>query len=130
MRTLMLAAAFASVVASQMAVAQPAPPPRPNSCFFVNQFQGWRAPDTKTIIIRTNVHNYYRLGLSNECPELRWANAHLVLNVRGPSTICSPADWDLKVSTQPNGYSVGCIVKTMEPMTQEEVDALPKGYKP
>ncbi len=131
MRTLMLAAAFAGVAVSQMAVAQPAAPQKPyNSCFYVTQFEGWRAPDTKTIIIRTNVSRYFRLGLSHECPALKWPDAHLVMNVRGPNTICSPVDWDLKVSTNPNGISMPCIVQTMTPMTPEEVNALPKGYRP
>jgi hypothetical protein len=52
------------------------------------------------------------------------------MNVRGPNTICTPVDWDLKVSTNPQGITMPCIVKTMEELTPAEVSALPKGTKP
>ncbi|HWU26648.1 MAG TPA: DUF6491 family protein [Rhizomicrobium sp.] len=128
MRVLLLAATVFSVAVSQMAGAQPAP--QNNSCFFVTQFEDWKAPDTRTIVIRTTFKRYYRLGLSHECPRLKSPDVHLVINVHGPNTICSPLDWDLKVSSLPLGFASPCIVQSMTPMSPQEVEALPARYRP
>jgi Family of unknown function (DUF6491) len=123
-----LAGAAAS---AQPADQTPAPPAQTvRSCFFVNEFDSWRAPDANTIFIRTNVSRYFRLDLAQACPSLLWPDTHLIMNVRGPNTICSAVDWDLKVSSGIHGIPVGCIVKTMSPMTADEVAAIPKKFKP
>jgi hypothetical protein len=121
----------AVTVSAQPADQTPAPSAQPaRSCFYVNEFDGWRAPDAKTIYIRTSVSRFYRLDMAQACPSLLWPDTHLIMNVRGPSTICSAVDWDLKVSSGINGIPVGCIVKTMTPLTAEEAAAIPKKFKP
>jgi hypothetical protein len=122
---------FAASVVST-AGAQPADAPKRDRCFFVNQFENWRAPDNKTIYIRTTVSRYYRLDLAQTCSELQWPGAHLVMNVRGPDTICTALDWDLKVSTDPgiHGMAVPCIVKSMTELSPDEAAAIPKKFKP
>ncbi len=127
--TLVLSALLAGSIGAQ---AQPGPshPANNPSCFFVNQFQNWRAPDARTIYVRVNIDRYYRLDLSRECPALRYPGAHLIMNVRGPSTICSAVDWDLKVNMGKRGISEPCIVRTMTPLTPAEAAAIPKRFKP
>jgi hypothetical protein len=114
------------------AAAQPVETPKQDRCFFVNQFENWRAPDNKTLIIRVNQSRFFRLDLAQDCPELKWPEAHLVMNVRGPDTICTAVDWDLKVSTDTglHGMAVPCIVKTMTELSPAEIDAIPKKFKP
>lgn len=102
----------------------------PGKCFFVSQFENWKASDAKTIFIRVGVNSYYRLDLASTCPELTWPDVHLVMNVNGPDTICSAVDWDLKVKQNPNGIAMPCIVKTMTPLTPEQANAIPKKFKP
>jgi len=80
--------------------------------------------------IRVNMNKYYRLDMSGSCPALLWPDAHLIMNVRGPDTICSPLDWDLKVSTGLHGIPMPCIVKTMTPLTPDQAAAIPKKFKP
>jgi len=132
MRGLVLSSVF--VLATGIAAAQPATPPPPaqkaRSCFFVNEFQNWRAQDDHTMFIRTNTNHYYRLDMSGSCPALLWPDAHLIMNVRGPDTICSAIDWDLKVSQGFHDIPVPCIVKTMTPLTDAEAAAIPKKFKP
>jgi hypothetical protein len=135
MRSFVLAAAFAGL-GTAAAVAQPmapqnAPAPQQTSCFFVNQFENWKAPDAKTIYIRVNLNKFYRLDLANECPMLLWPDSHLIMNVRGPSTICRAIDWDLKVGqTPPSAGAVPCIVKTMTELSPQEAAAIPRKFKP
>lgn len=110
---------------------QPAPQQTPARCFFINQFQDWRAPDAKTIIIRVNLHDYYRLDLAGSCALLKAPGSHLITRTRGPDTVCSAVDWDLSVSQSPPGaIPEPCIVKTMTPLTPAEIAAIPPKFKP
>ncbi len=120
---LMLAVPFAAARADEQ-------PTRPSGCFFVNQFENWKAADAKTINVRVNLHQYYRLDLSAPCPALLWPSAYLVTSWRGSSSVCSALDWDIKVGQSPGGIESACIVKTMTPLTPEEAAAIPKKYKP
>ena len=134
MRGLALASAFVFAGLTGIAASQPtaSPPAAPNirSCFFANEFDNWRAPDANTMYIRTNTNRYYRLDMSGSCPALLWPNAHLIMNIRGPNTICSALDWDLKVSTGFPGIPTPCIVKTMTALTPDQAAAIPKKFKP
>src|ERR1700685_3265304 len=80
-----------------------AQPPAQHACFPINQMQGWRAPDSKTLFIRVNLNRYYRLDLSSSCPLLKAPDSHLITKVRGSNLICSAVDWDLSVSQSPPG---------------------------
>jgi len=125
-----LAVTIALLAASGAVQAQPAQAPERHACFFISQFQNWRAPDSRTIYIRTDVSRYFRLRLAQACPALMWPESHLVMNIHGPDTICSAVDWDLKVNSDSHGIAEPCIVKAMKPMTQAEADAIPKQFKP
>jgi hypothetical protein len=130
-RTVRLTLALAAALAAGSALAAPAStgaskaPAKGGQCFFSRDWNGWRAPDDRTIIIRVGLHDYYKLGLSNRCPELRDPAAHIINIMRGSSTICGPLDLDLKVSTG-QGFATPCLVKSMSKMTPEEVKATPK----
>lgn len=130
MRILIPAVAAAFLIGSGAANAQPSYDGSKESCFYVRDFTDWRPADTRTMYIRTNTHRFFRVTMAHECPELTWPQAHLVMNVRGPDSICRPIDWDLKVSTNPNGVSMPCIVKSMTELSPAEVDAIPPKFKP
>jgi len=117
-------------VACAQPAAAPAPTPTGKSCFFVNQFDTWKAPDNKTMYIKTTGKRYYRLDMAGSCPELTGINPHLVTEFRGSSSICSNLDWDLKVARSPGSPAVACIVKSMTEMTPDEVKAIPEKFKP
>jgi hypothetical protein len=125
-------AAIAVLGAAGAAFAQPAATPAPTgkSCFFVNQFDTWKAPDNKTMYIKTTGNRYYRLDMAGTCSGLTGISPHLITTFRGGNTICSNLDWDLKVASAPGAPAVACIVKTMTEMTPDEVKAIPKKFKP
>jgi hypothetical protein len=101
------------------------------SCFPIREFDGWRAPDAKTIYIRVAQTRYYRLDLGYSCPLLTDSGAHLITKTNGSDLVCSSADWDLAVSRDSQGsLPTHCIVKTMTPLSQAEADAIPKKFKP
>jgi hypothetical protein len=103
-----------------------------NQCFLMSQMQDWRAPDARTIYIRVNVRDYYRLDLSGECPELTAPDAHLITKTRGSDWVCSAIDWDLRVGEggPPGGFVTPCIVQSMTKMTPAQVAAIPPKSRP
>lgn len=108
-----------------------AQPPARNVCFPINEMQGWKAPDSKTIFIRVNLNQYYRLDLSAACPMLTMPDSHLITKVRGSNLICTAVDWDLSVSQPPPGaIPEPCIVKQMTLLTPQEAAAIPPKFKP
>jgi hypothetical protein len=133
-----------ALVGAAPASAQPAPgapqspsaaqsrPAPENQCFPITGFENWRAPDSKTMYLRVNVNEYFRIDMSGECPELTYPDAHLITVWRGSSEVCGPLDWDLKVAdgTGPGSFAVPCIVKNQTRLTPAEAAAIPKKFKP
>jgi hypothetical protein len=105
--------------------------PAKNVCFPINQMQDWKAPDYKTIYIRVNMSQYYRLDLAGTCAMLTMPDSHLITRSRGSDLICSAIDWDLSVSEPPPGaIPEACIVRQMTLLTPQEVSAIPAKFKP
>lgn len=125
-------AAIAILSGVGVAAAQPAAAPAPtgNSCFFINQFDNWKAPDNKTMYISTTSKHYYRLDMAGTCSALTGINPHLVTTFNGTNSICSKLDWNLKVARSPGSPPEACIVSAMTELTPEEVKAIPKKFKP
>ncbi len=134
---------LASLALAAPALAQtpPSAPPKPaasqkapyrNECFPIREFENWRAPDDKTMYLRVNLNEYFRIDMSGECPELTYPDAHLITVWRGSSEVCGPLDWDLKVAdgSGPGSFAVPCIVKDQTRLTPAEVAAIPKKFKP
>lgn len=127
---LLFAALMASFAVAASASAQPVVSP-PERCFRIEQFEGWRAPDARTIYIRVLQNKFYRLDLAGTCPALKEPDAHLITHTRGPDSVCSAIDWDLKVSEGASfQFSEPCIVKSMTFLSPGEVAAIPKEFKP
>jgi hypothetical protein len=99
------------------------------ACFYFNQFESWRAPDDKTILIRVGLSRFYRLDLSGRCGGITRASSHLVNRVQGVTRICRPVDWNLTV-VDSVGFEQRCLVKSMTMLTPEEVASIPAKFKP
>jgi hypothetical protein len=99
-------------------------------CFSDTQFDGWwRADGDKTLYIRTNTARYYRLDLAQQCGVSGFPGAHLILNIHGSDTICSPLDFDLRVSRGVGDVPRPCFVKKMSEVPASDV-AASKNLKP
>jgi hypothetical protein len=122
------AATIVLMLSSMGAAAQPAKPA--DQCFFTSQFENWRAPDARTINVRVRGNQYYRLGLGSECHALLDPGAYLVTTFRGASTVCSPLDWDLKVSSGLGNPPLPCFVRTMTRLTPDQAKALTSKERP
>jgi hypothetical protein len=123
--------AGATILLPMTAMAQP-PAQRPapkNECFFTSQLDNWQAAGDRTIYIKTRANRYYRLDMSARCPALTFPNPIMVNTFRGTS-ICSPLDWDIRISQGPDSIAMSCTVSKMTRLTPAEVAAIPKGQKP
>lgn len=126
-RSLMPALAAAGVLS--LAGAAAARPAVNAPCFFVTQWNGWKAPDANTLYLGVNQHEVYQVDLSAGSPQLQYPSMHLVSIVRGSSSICSSLDLDLKIADN-NGFSTPLIAKSLRKLTPEEVAAIPRKYRP
>jgi hypothetical protein len=126
-RSLLVGAASALSLA---AIAAPALADAQHPCFFINQWEGWRAPDANTIFLRVNLRDVYRADLSAGSQELTWPGSyHLISRVEGSSSICGPLDLQLALSDG-HGFYQPLIVRSLVKLTPDEIAAIPKKYRP
>ena len=88
-----IAGAVALSALGAVALATSAAAASNNSCFFVNQWQGWKADGPNILYLRVNLRDIYRVDLSAGAQQLTWAGSyHLVNQVRGSDSVCGPLD--------------------------------------
>ena len=116
-----------ATIAAIPAAAQAAPPA--GQCFASTEMGNWRAADASTLYVRVHMNKIYRIDLRGRCASLTAPGARLITTFRGSNLICSPLDWDLKVSAG-IGDVEPCIVKSMTLLSPEETKALPKKVTP
>jgi hypothetical protein len=100
---------------------------RVENCFRPRDVRNWRAPDNRTVYLRTVANHVYRLGLLGPCPDVNWAQS---LGVRSPGAtmICSSLDMTI---ISPSGFGRRrCMANAMVQLTPAEVAALPPGSRP
>lgn len=128
-KSLLAALGVAAVLAPLAAPAETAPDQK-SRCFYITQFETWRAPDPRTMYLRISTNRFYRLDMASACPQLTWPGSHLVTVWRTSGLVCTAMDWDLKVSTGVSGFASPCIVKSMTELSPEEAAQIPPRYKP
>jgi hypothetical protein len=120
--------AVAMAAAAVLGVAAPAFA-QGQSCFFANQWNGWKAANDHTVYLSVSGgHRIYRLDMANACPELLDSTSTLITRNQS-SSICNAMDWDLRVS-QDHSFATPCIVAKMTQLTPDEAASLPKNLRP
>jgi hypothetical protein len=131
------AATFALICAAQASLAQTAAAPKPHadkhpdstSCFFINQWEGWKAPNDHTLYLAVNFHEVYQVDLAGNSSLLQDPDARLVNVTHGPDSVCSPLDLQLAVATF-GGMREPLIATHLSKLTKEQVAEIPKKYRP
>jgi hypothetical protein len=130
MTKLLLAALTASIaVGASAAQAAPRHAQDNTPCFFINQWQGWKAPDDHTLYLGVNYHEVYKVGLAGGSPILQDPDARIVSITHGPDSVCYPLDLQLSV-VEPYGIREPLIAKSLVKLTPDEVKAIPPKYRP
>ena len=123
-------AAGALALAAVAAAAAPAAADTQHPCFFINQWQGWKADGPNILYLRVNLRDIYRVDLSAGSQQLTWPGAyHLVSRVQGSDSVCGPLDLQLAVSDG-HGFSQPLIARSLTKLTPEQAAALPPKLRP
>jgi hypothetical protein len=120
MKSLLIGAALAGALTG-LAGAASAAPSQTNNCFLSSNWNGWHAPDDKTLYLRVSQHD-----LNSPSAMLNWPSSHLVNVVRGSNYICSPLDLDLSVVENNGGPRDFLFVKAITKLTPDEVAVIPR----
>ncbi|HEY2177656.1 MAG TPA: hypothetical protein VGH15_03675 [Caulobacteraceae bacterium] len=112
------------------ATAAPAAADTRAPCFFINQWQGWKADGPNILYLRVNMRDIYRVDLSAGSEQLTWPGSyHLISRVQGSDSVCGPLDLQLAVSDS-HGFYQPLIARSLVKLTPEEAAALPARLRP
>jgi hypothetical protein len=125
--TALLAAAAPALAAEKSA--GPKAPPAARTCFFLSDWDGWKAPDDNTLYLKVRLRDVYRVDLAHGTSQLTSPGVHLVSIVRGSSQVCAPIDLDLRVSDS-MGFATPIMARSITKLTPEEIAAIPKKDRP
>jgi hypothetical protein len=124
-----LALALSTALAAGSALADTPKKALATPCFFITQWEGWKAPDAHTLYLGVNMHDVYKVELSGDSPMIQDPDMHLISEVHGSTSICTALDLQLSVSDS-HGFREPLIAKTLTKLSPEEVKAIPKKYRP
>jgi hypothetical protein len=128
-RFLLAAAAALGLAAPAFAATSGTSTDSTRNCFLAQQWQAWKAPDDKTILVRVNTHDVWRLDLNGGSRMITDQTNHLITNLSQSAWICHAIDLsNMKVSdghvTEP------LFVKSITKLTPDEVAAIPQKDRP
>ena len=111
------------------AQAAPSSPVDHRSCFFINEWRGWKSPSPTILYLRINRRDVYRVDLTSGSSNLQRSDMHLISEIRGSDIICSPLDLQLTLADT-QGFREALIVKALTRLSAEEVAAIPHKFLP
>lgn len=124
---ILLAAAVALGMAAPAFAAKS--PDTTRNCFLAHDWQDWKAPNDKTIYVRVNQHDVWRLDLSGGSSMITDDTNHLITNLQDSAWVCHAIDLsNMKISdghvTEP------LFVKSITKLTPDQVAAIPQKDRP
>jgi len=126
------AIALTALGALGSASAEPAKTKAPTQrtpCFFLSQWQGWKAPNDHTLYLAVNVHDVYQVDLASGSSRLQEPDARLINRAFGSSDVCTALDLQLSVADL-GGFPEPLFPAHLSKLTPEQVAAIPKKYRP
>jgi hypothetical protein len=128
-RFLLAAAAALGLTAPAFAATSDKSPDSTRNCFLAHDWQSWKAPNDKTILVRVNTRDVWRLDLNGGSNMITDQTNHLITNLSQSAWICHAIDLsNMKVSdghvTEP------LFVKSITKLTPDEVAAIPQKDRP
>lgn len=123
----MIAAPLTAALLAALALQTPAAPrakPAPRACLQLSTSSStqYTPVDDHTIVVRS-FSDWWRLT-TTPSTLLRFPQVILINEVHGPSTLCSPLDFQLSVTEPGGGPREGLIAQEFTPITPEEGRAL------
>jgi hypothetical protein len=125
-------ASIISLTALGAANAEPAKAKSPAThtpCFFLSQWQGWKAPNDHTLYLAVNMHDVYQVDLASGSSMLQEPDARLINRAFGSNDVCTALDLQLSVADL-GGIHEPLFPAHLTKLTPEQVAAIPKKYRP
>lgn len=127
--TLLAAVAALGLAVPAFAATSDKSPDSTRNCFLAHQWEGWKAPNDKTILVRVNTRDVWRLDLNGGSRMITDQSNHLITNLSQSAWICHAIDLaNMKVSdghiTEP------LFVKSITKLSPEQVAAIPQKDRP
>jgi hypothetical protein len=94
-------------------------------CFFVSQWTSTSALDDKTILLRVNHRDIYRVGVTGGAEDLKSPGTFLVSENHG-NTVCSHMDLQLSTSDTASHMKRPMIARSLVKLTPDEIALIPK----
>jgi hypothetical protein len=94
-------------------------------CFFISQWTSSSALDDKTLLLRVNHRDVYKVGVAGGANQLNYPGTFLVSQNVG-STICSHLDLWLSTSDNSSHMKSPLIAQSLVKLTDAEIAAIPK----
>ena len=117
-----------ALIAPAVTAAKPATPAR--ACFWSRNIDGFNAPDDRTVYLRVGVRTVYEVKLFAPCPDVDW-NQRIALVSRGSSWICEGSGAvGVDIITRSATGRQRCPVTSIRRLTPQEVEAMPKKWRP
>jgi hypothetical protein len=130
-----LAGALASIIGLSALSAANAEPAKAKAsathtpCFFLSQWQGWKAPNDHTLYLAVNFHDVYQVDLAGGSSTLQEPDARLINRAFGSNDVCTALDLQLSVADL-GGFPEPLFPSHLTKLTPEQVAAIPKKYRP
>ena len=100
------------------------------SCFFVNQWEGWKSPSPGVLLLGVGHRDVYRVEVTGGTDLLNSPGVHLISKVRGSDSICNALDLDLSVADDQGTFRAPLIARNLTKLSPDEVAAIPKKFRP
>jgi hypothetical protein len=136
--TLSLAAAVAAGACTTAMAGRtsPLPPPPPSGaglasgqCFRSHDIKNHTIADDKTLLVRVNRGDVYRLTMAGNCLAGAIPSDPIVTREPpGSSIVCKPIDIDLSIGR--HGFTTRCIVDSIAKVAPDQLATLPPRLKP
>ena len=103
-------------------------PPDAEPCFRAEQVARYHGETPRSLIIRTSIGRYYRIGFAAPCPNVMRKDMSLTVASSTSGEVCRPID--LTVVATASQFPMHCAVSSIQPLTGAEVRALPPRIRP
>jgi hypothetical protein len=128
-RTLLAAAAALFLAAPAFAATSDKAPDSTRNCFLAHQWQSWKALNDKTILVRVNTNDVWRLDLNGGSRMITDQTNHLITHLSQSAWICTALDL-ASMQVSDGHITEPLFVRSVTKLTPDEVAALPQKDRP
>lgn len=98
-------------------------------CFFASSATSFAVVDSRTVNVRVGASDFFRIDLFSQCPDLSFAS-RVSLRTSTSASICAGSGMGVTLVHRTGPRQRRCSVRSITPLTAEEVQALSGRERP